>query len=235
MMRAGPWRDWLTRGGASSYQALFPDEAQRILEGIEVGVPIDFAADREVDRWGRNPDLKDPTHAAKVTAVIDADVAALKKAGPFDEKPFPHMAISPLGAVPKKNSAKVRVIHNLSHPFHGDSVNAGVADESFSCSGFGHAARAVRSIGRGCFLVKLDVEAAYKQIPVRREDWPLLGFQWEGKYYYERVLPFGLKSSCRLWNGCPTFSGLPTIQKVHVNQLMHIDANMMDNDYKCMQ
>ena len=53
--------------------------------------------------------------------------------------------------------------------------------------------------GRFCWLIKLDVEAAYKQVPVRPEDWPLLGFWWEGKYYYERVLPFGLKSSCRLW------------------------------------
>lgn len=43
------------------------------------------------------------------------------------------------------------------------------------------------------------MEAAFKQVPVRPEDWHLLGFQWKGKYYYERVLPFGLRSSCRLW------------------------------------
>jgi hypothetical protein len=30
-------------------------------------------------------------------------------------------------------------------------------------------------------------------------DWHLLGFKWQGKWYYERVLPFGLRSSCRLW------------------------------------
>ena len=58
----------------------------------------------------------------------------------------------------------------------------------------------MRKLGRGCFLIKLDVSAAYKQIPVRREDWPLLGFMWRGEYYYERVLPFGLRSSCRLWD-----------------------------------
>lgn len=42
------------------------------------------------------------------------------------------------------------------------------------------------------------MEAAYKQIPVHPSDWPLLGFKWEGKWYCERVLPFGLRSSCRL-------------------------------------
>lgn len=54
-------------------------------------------------------------------------------------------------------------------------------------------------LGRGTLLIKLDVEAAYKQVPVRREDWHLLGFRFDGKFYYERVLPFGLRSSCRLW------------------------------------
>jgi len=161
-------------------------------------VPIDFKGERDIDRFGPNLPI-DEAHVAKVSAVIAADVAALKKAGPFTEPPFPRMAVSPIGAVPKRNSAKVRVIYHLSYPFHGDSVNAGVRDEYLPLSSFGHAARAVRLLGRGCFLVKLDVEAAYKQVPVHPDDWHLLGFKWQGKWYYERVLPFGLRSSCRLW------------------------------------
>jgi len=109
------------------------------------------------------------------------------------------MCISPIGAVPKHGTNKVRVIHHLSYPHHGDSVNAGVVEEHMHLPSFGHAARAVQEMGRGCYLIKLDVEAAYKQVPVRREDWPLLGFMWQDKWYYERVLPFGLRSSCRLW------------------------------------
>jgi hypothetical protein len=131
--------------------------------------------------------------------VIDADVRAGKKAGPFDSPPFANFCVSPIGAVPKRLSDKIRVIHHLSFPHGGDSVNAGVVDEGMSISSFGHAARAVRTLGKGCLLIKLDVEAAYKQVPVRCEDWHLLGFKWRGKYYYERVLPFGLRSSCRLW------------------------------------
>jgi hypothetical protein len=61
------------------------------------------------------------------------------------------------------------------------------------------AIKAIVALGAGCFLIKLDVEAAYRQVPVRREDWPLLGFKWLDKWYYERCLPFGLKSSCALW------------------------------------
>lgn len=197
-MRCDRWRHWLGVGGECSYLSKQPVESAGILSGIESGVSVDFVGDRTVHRTAVNPAI-DEDSVSKVTAVIDADVLAGKKAGPFDEPPLAHFVVSPIGAVPKKNSTKVRVIHNLSHPFHGDSVNAGIRDQHFPLSSFGHAARAVRKLGRGCFLVKLDVEAAYKQVPVRREDWHLLGFKWRGKFYFERVLPFGLKSSCRLW------------------------------------
>lgn len=174
------------------------ESCRQIFDGITNGVPIDFNGDRTVDREG--PNLKiDPDHVAKVTAVINADVATLKKAGPFARKPFEVMAVSPIGAIPKKQPGKIRVIHHLSFPFKGDSVNEGIAEVKMNIANFGWAARAVVKLGRGCFLIKLDVEAAYKQVPVRREDWHLLGFKWLDQWYYERVLPFGLRSSCRLW------------------------------------
>jgi hypothetical protein len=201
-MRADVWRVQLQRDGAAGFAAKWPGLAAQILEGMRFGVPVDFVGDRAFP--GRRAVRNKPVsaeQAAKIRAVIDADVVALKKAGPFESPPLPNFVVSPVGCVPKKDPRKIRVIHNLSHPFEGASVNAGISggDEPLVLSSFGHAARAVRMLGRGCWLVKLDVEAAYKQVPVRPGDWHLLGFQWEGKWYYERVLPFGLKSSCRLW------------------------------------
>jgi hypothetical protein len=198
-MRPGPWCKWFkVRGTHCSFGEAFPDLAQRILEGIEHGVPVDYEGDRSQSRYGPNLPIR-PEHETKVTAVIEEDVRAGKKAGPFDHPPFANFCVSPIGAVPKRMSEKIRVIHHLSFPHGGDSVNAGIVEEGMSISSFGHAARAVRKLGPDCRLIKLDVEAAYKQVPVRREDWHLLGFKWRGKYYYERVLPFGLRSSCRLW------------------------------------
>ena len=196
-MRPAQWEYWLSQGGAQSFRATCPNEYAMLMEGITCGVPIDYLGDRTHTREGRNPPV-DAAGQAKIQKVIDADVAAGKKAGPFDEPPLEHFNVSPVGAVPKKNG-KIRVIHNLSYPFNGNSVNAGVVDIGYKLSRFGHAARAVRKFGRGCYLIKLDVEAAFKQVPVRPEDWHLLGFKWLGKYFYERVLPFGLRSSCRLW------------------------------------
>ena len=194
LMRAGAWRAVLEKSG---YAAEHPDRARQILSAIEFGVPVEFEGDRNAPVRGRNSRMP-AEMAAKVTAIIEADVRALKKAGPFAEMPTPNLFVSPIGAVPKANG-KPRVIHNLSHPFHGASVNAGIPSVEEKCASFADATHAVLRTGRGCFLIKLDVEAAYTQIPVRREDWHLLGFWWLDAYFYERVLPFGLRSSCRLW------------------------------------
>ena len=131
--------------------------------------------------------------------MIADDVAAGKKAGPFDEKPFAFFSCSPIGCVPKHGTDAIRCIHHLSFPRGGDSINGSTVEETHELGSFDRATEFIKQLGPGCWLIKLDVKAAYKIVPVDPRDWPLLGFKWEGKWYYERVLPFGLKSSCRLW------------------------------------
>ena len=172
--------------------------ARQILRGIVAGVDIEYEGDRTVNRTCQNLRSAGGDAEAKVSAIIAADVAAGKKAGPFDARPCRGFSASPIGAVPKKNGG-IRVIHHLSYPYGGDSINARTKEVPIELGRFDDAADAIRALGKGCLLIKLDVEAAYKQVPVRRKDWPLLGFCWKGKWYYERTLPFGLKSSCRLW------------------------------------
>ena len=115
--------------------------------------------------------------------------------GPFDQQPFPTMQCSGLGIVPKKNG-KLRVIHHLSAP-EGSSINDGIPREDFSLK-YIHVDDAVRiiwRIGVGALLTKLDIRNAFRLIPVRPEDWSLLGIHWNAKFYFEKVLPFGLRSS----------------------------------------
>jgi len=177
-------------------------QAAAILRAIEHGAPIEFVGDRSISRFGQNHGSLDE-HIEQVRTIIFADVAAGKKAGPY-ARPLSVNGrpanVSPLGAVTKRGSTKVRVIHDLSFPRGGDSINAGVEDVYLPLSSFGLAARAVRALGAGCLLIKLDVEAAYKQVPVPPSDWHLLGFMFDGQFFYERVLPFGLRSSCRIWD-----------------------------------
>ena len=49
--------------------------------------------------------------------------------------------------------------------------------------------------GRGTLLAKLDVESAYRIIPVYSHDCYLLGIKSQGKYFIDLALPFGLRSA----------------------------------------
>ena len=128
------------------------------------------------------------THLEKCT--LDGQTA-----GPFDTPPFPIMQCSGLGVVPKKNG-RLRVIHHLSAP-PGQSVNDHISTTDYSLR-YVRVDDAIQSIlakGRGALLTKLDIRNAFRLIPVHPSDWPLLGISWNGQFYYERVLPFGLRSS----------------------------------------
>jgi hypothetical protein len=179
-----------------------PELARQILDGIINGVSVGFKGDRQRNRDAPNlgSATKDPRVRALVGEAIAKDVRQGKKSGPHTTPPFPFFSVSPIGAVPKDTDS-VRVIHHLSYPYGADSIsiNAGIEREPLELGRFDDACNAVMKAGRGCFLIKLDVEAAYKQVPVRVEDRALLGLRWEGMYYYELVLPFGLRSSGVRW------------------------------------
>ena len=52
---------------------------------------------------------------------------------------------------------------------------------------------AARIIARLGILAKLDIQRAYRNVPVHPEDRPLLGMEWEGQVFVDAVLPFGLR------------------------------------------
>ena len=49
--------------------------------------------------------------------------------------------------------------------------------------------------GRHCHLYKRDLKCAYRQILVDLSDVPLLGYCFEGRYYFEKYLSMGLRSA----------------------------------------
>ena len=112
---------------------------------------------------------------------------------------------SPLGAFQRKRDGKVRVIHDLSWP-PGASVNDRISKDEFSVSyiSIKFAINLIHKYGKGTLFAKLDLSDAYRQIRVRKQDWPLLGshISHNGiKYYFvDTVLPFGLRSSARIFS-----------------------------------
>ena len=56
------------------------------------------------------------------------------------------------------------------------------------------------SSGQGTLLAKIDIENAFRNVPVHPHDRHLLGLVWDGKLYIDTVLPFGLRSAPKIFN-----------------------------------
>jgi len=124
--------------------------------------------------------------------------------GPFDESPFdPPLSFSPLGAVDKKDSDSKRIIHDLSWPKDGTSVNAQIQKNSFlgdsitlHYPGVDNLVDIIKRKGVGCAIFKRDIASAYRQI-LRVDPGCIhkLGFTWNHKVYHDLTKPQGCRSA----------------------------------------
>ena len=106
-----------------------------------------------------------------VTEKLNKELALGRLSGPYSSPPLEHFRSSPIGLVPKKKPNQFRIIHHLSYP-PGSSVNDGIPDDQATVSydTVDDAIKAIKKVGQGCFLVKLDIESAFKIVPVHPSD-----------------------------------------------------------------
>ena len=175
-----------------------PDQSfvNYVLDGLQNGFRVGF-----------NPasvSLKSATQnmpsASLQPSVIDdylhTELAKGRVAGPFSSPPLLHLHISRFGVIPKKHQpGKWRLILDLSSP-DGHSVNDGIRKDPFTVQYMkvDDIIDGIMSLGRGTLLEKFDVESAY-HIPIHPNDHYLLGMQWQGNYFEDMALPFGLRSA----------------------------------------
>ena len=135
-----------------------------------------------------------------VQEAIDKEVTRGHTAGPFPTPPFPQTHCSPIGSAPKKDGSS-RLIMDLSQP-HGSSINDFISKDHFSCeyTQFDDATDLLMTAGKDSLLCKLDIKHAYRLLPVKPDQWHHLCYHWQGNYYVDLVLPFGLRSSGAIFN-----------------------------------
>ena len=85
---------------------------------------------------------------------------------------------------------------DLSSP-EGRSVNDGIDKEltTVAYMSVDDAMAEVLRRGNGTRLAKMDIQQAYRNVPVHPLDRHLLGMEWQGKVYVDGTLPFGLRSA----------------------------------------
>ena len=63
----------------------------------------------------------------------------------------------------------------------------------------------VQDLGHGCLLGKSDIKSAFRLLRVAPLDSDQLGFCFDGKYYFDKAMPFGCSIACKTWELFATF------------------------------
>jgi len=135
-----------------------------------------------------------------IDAALQKECEAGRILGPFQTPPLHNFRTSGLGLVPKHDGGW-RVIYHLSAPAP-HSINDFIDPEAYSltyCT-IDDAYSIINTLGPNALLSKIDLKDAFRLIPVRPEDWNLLGIQWREHFYVDTCLPFGLRSAPYLFN-----------------------------------
>ena len=174
---------------------------QYILQGLANGFHIGM------DPGHRCISSHDNMHSAKINSqpvddYLATELAAGRIVGPFEPHDLPTAQVSRFGVIPKANQpGKWRLILDLSSP-RGHSVNDGIPPElcSLTYASVDQAVEKIVGLGRDALLAKVDVEHAYRNIPVHPDDRILLAMRWGEKIYIDTVLPFGLRSAPKIFS-----------------------------------
>lgn len=128
--------------------------------------------------------------AAEKSVEVDEALEELRVAGKIEQVFGPELVdtvVSPLGAVPKPDSNKIRVVHDLSL-----FVNEFVISRDMSLPSI---EEFLRWVSPGCWMWKRDWKGGYQQFWVNKFSRRLLGFKWKDGVWRYAVLPFGLNCS----------------------------------------
>lgn len=176
-----------------------------IIDGINNGFRIGY----DYHRMALKPCLKNLKSAAVQPSVVDSylskELAQERIVLIKQPESLPWFQQNAFGVIPKCHKpGKWRLIVDLSAP-EGHSVNDGIPKHlcSLSYISVDNITNTVLHLGEGSLLAKADVKEAFRNIPVAPVDRLLLGMQWNGNLFLDKVLPFGLRSAPLLFIYCP--------------------------------
>lgn len=137
-----------------------------------------------------------------IEGFIAEELAHSALVGPFSDHPFtPWTRISPLMTRPKKDSAKRRVIVDMSFP-EGSAVNDGInissiygSDTTYTLPSINNLTTKLQTIGKPAWMWKADLSRAYRQLRIDPIETPLLGLSINSQVYLDLCPSFGCRSS----------------------------------------
>ena len=204
-------------------------ESKCILEGFQNGFSLQYAGPYVATDTKNLKSANDLPHI--VQEKINKEVTEGRVAGPFSERPFDNLRLSPIGLVPKKTPGEYRLIHHLSYP-RGFSVNDFIDPQlaSVQYTSFDEAIFMLQDLGQNCKLFKMDLKNAFRLLPVDKNEYPLLGFKFRDKFYIDKAVPFGCAISCKKFEQFATFLEFAVKQRMKSGKLLHYLDDFLGGD-----
>ena len=196
----------------------------QLLSGLSEGFKIGHTGPRVPQEFPNLPSAKE--NPSVIDSNMLKEVSLGHTAGPcLSPPPFPNLQVYLTGAIPKKHSSEWQTIFHLSYPKHClANVNAHIPPEDYSLQYIkvDNAIAILQDLGQNCFMSKLDIKAALRNILVHPSDWELLGMKWQGLYLFDMAFPFGLHSAPFLFNQFSSTLEWIIQNKLHIPKVIHI-------------
>lgn len=199
-----------------------------VLDGVRFGFPLHYAGP-PLRRPNRDSHPSAEHYLDHIQRYVDVETANHAMLGPYDTSPFVGWTnISPLMTRPKSDSSKRRIIVDLSFP-HGENVNHYVYKNMIFGRYHDHhlptvadTVYQIEKMGYRAMLGTIDIERAYRNIPMCPLDLPLLGMRVGGKVYIDAAMPFGARNSSLNMQLIAQFI-VRTLQQRGINCQMYLD------------
>lgn len=148
----------------------------------------------EWDQWGPAPGSWARNHPSSALpeheAFLDAQIEEMLRHGAIDRVYRRPRVVNPLGVVPKPNG-KLRMILDMRR------VNKFLRPQKFRMESLQDLADISRP---GDFAVALDQTQGYYHVQLHNSASTFCGFEWRGRWYVYRVLPFGMSTAPRTYS-----------------------------------
>ena len=162
------------------------------------------------------------SHPKVVQEYLRTEVHLGRVVGPLTNSVKLTTHISRFGVIPKSHQLnKWRLIVDLSHPV-GLSINDCIPKHlsSIKYITIDNAIQDILKLGKGTMLAKIDIQSAFRLLPVHPTDRHLLGMSWTDGVYIDTCLPFGLHSAPKLFNVMADLHAW-ILQQQGVSELFH--------------
>ena len=175
--------------------AINDHDTDYILNGVKNGFDILDGKVPEFSSFCNNYKSTIVDNQSKVSDIIIKEV----QQGNYVECAKCPQIVSGLGAVPKAEKGKIRLIHDMRK----SGLNEVVQDTSVHYSTVEDATKVMNP---NAFLCKVDLSSAYRSVPIHPSGYKFTGLSWQfakkdkNRFFFDSKLRFGAAKSCQIFS-----------------------------------